>query len=41
MITFLNYFQKTNNLIGVDPTAQKFKNFIKRIFIFVVIFPKK
>ena len=28
--TFLNYFQKTNNLIGVDPTAQKFKKFYKK-----------
>lgn len=28
--TFLNCFQKSNNLIGVDPTAKKFEKFYKR-----------
>ena len=29
--TFLNSFKNFKNLIGVDPTIQKFKNFIKKI----------
>jgi NDP-4-keto-2,6-dideoxyhexose 3-C-methyltransferase len=28
--TFLNYFDKSNNLIGVDPSADKFKKFYKK-----------
>ena len=28
--TFLNYFTKSNNLIGIDPSAQKFKKFYKK-----------